>query len=125
MSISSISSAVTANDITPSAPNQASPRALWAQIGSSLNSSNLAGAQKAFASLKSLYEQNHPGTVPSGPLASDVASLGTALKSGSLVAAQSAFSTLKQAAESAGIIGNSSSGTGAVPSTNSRVNLIA
>ena len=127
MIVSSMSSAVSTAQPNSNTSTQDNPRALWAQLGGALNAGNLAGAQKAFSSLKSLHQENHPGTNPSGPLTSDIASLGKALESGSLSAAQSAFSTLQQAAKSAGIIGNSagsSSGT-AVPSTTNAVNVLA
>jgi hypothetical protein len=128
MHISSISGALAAAQSSSTASTQGSARALWAQVGSTLNSGNLAGAQKAFSSLKSLYEENHPGATPSGPLASDITSLGQALKSGSLSAAQSAFSTLQQAAQAAGIVGSgaSSSGSGATPTAATQlINVLA
>jgi hypothetical protein len=128
MNVNSISSAPSTAQPGSSSSAQAGPRALWFQVGSNLKSGNLAGAQQAFASLKSLYKANHPGALSSGgPLASDVASLGKALASGSLSAAQSAFSTLEQAAKAAGIGGNSgsSSGAGAAPSTTNEVDVLA
>jgi hypothetical protein len=128
MSVSSISSALSTAQPGSTTSAQANPRALWAQVGGDLKSGNLAGAQQAFSSLKSLYKANHSGTVPHGPLASDISSLGKALSSGSLSAAQSAFNTLQQAAQAAGIAGSSagsSAGAGATPTSSNRISVLA
>src|ERR1700761_6862307 len=101
MTISSISSTLSTAQPGATPSTQANPRALWAEVGGYLKSGNLAGAQQAFSSLKSLYKANHSSTAPHGPLASDISSLAQALSSGSLSAAQSAFSTLQQAAQAA------------------------
>lgn len=93
--------------------SQTTSATLWSQLGKSLKSGNLAGAQAAFATIKQNYEQNHvagagSGT-PTGPLVSDIKQLSQALQSGNLSDAQSAFATLSQDAKAQGIYGTASS----------------
>jgi hypothetical protein len=93
---------------------------LWAQLGKSLNSGDLAGAQAAFAALKQNYQDNHStsGTgKPSGPLVTDVAQLSQALQAGNLGAAQTAFATLSQEAKNLGIGTTGSSAGNSVSAT--------
>src|ERR1700687_3387956 len=71
------------------------------QLAGSLQSGDLAGAQKAYAALQKLLpsqSQNSTSSTQSSssstnPIVSDFNALGKALQSGDLTAAQSAFST--------------------------------
>jgi hypothetical protein len=126
MSISNVSNAAAATPASASSATLSNPLSLWTQIGGALKSGNLAGAQQAFSSLKSNYEQSHTsGTKPSGgPLASDVVALARALNSGSLSDAQAAFSTLKQAASAAGIDSHNPSTTVTTPPSSTSANSV-
>jgi hypothetical protein len=95
---------------------QATTKSLWSQLGQSLNSGNLAGAQATFATLKQNFEQNQAASgaaKPTGPLVSDVHQLSQALQSGNLSDAQAAFATLAQDAKNQGIY---TAGTASSPS---------
>src|SRR5580700_4883404 len=65
------------------------------QLGSSLQSGSLSGAQQAYNSLASLL-QNSSSANSSSPAAQAFKALGQALQSGNLPAAQQAFSSLEQ-----------------------------
>ena len=67
------------------------------QLAQALQSGDLSGAQKAFADLQSL-QQNNSGTNPNSngsPIQNDFAALGQALQSGNLSQAQSDFTQLQ------------------------------
>jgi hypothetical protein len=92
MSVSGISSVT---NPYPSAPQSAATqrRAAFRALASALQSGDLAGAQKAFATLQP-SGSNGQGT--QGPLSSDFNALASALQAGDLGAAQKAFATLQQ-----------------------------
>ena len=80
-------------------------RQTFQQLASSLQSGDLAGAQKAFAALEQLLQSNQSASQSStGPSASaqkspvqtDLAALGQALSAGDLSTAQSEFSKLQK-----------------------------
>lgn len=77
------------------------------QLAGSLQSGDIAGAQKAYAALQKLLpsqsqngtssaqSSSQPSSSSTNPIVNDFNALGKALQSGDLTAAQSAFSTLK------------------------------
>lgn len=88
--------------VTSASSAQKPSASLWSQLGQSLKSGDLAGAQADFATLKQDYQQNHPkgsAGAPTGPLVADVKQLAQALQSGSLGDAQTAFDTLARDAK--------------------------
>ena len=81
------------------------------QLASSLQSGDLAGAQKAYTALQQLLQSNQSGGQSSNaqqasssnnPIQNDFAALGQALSSGDLSGAQSAFSQLQTDMKAAG-----------------------
>ena len=77
-------------------------RQSFRQLASSLQSGDLAGAQKAFSTIETLLSSSSPSqnsngqsaSTPTSPVQNDLAALGQALSSGNLTTAQSDFSKL-------------------------------
>ncbi|HVN94863.1 MAG TPA: hypothetical protein VMT62_00390 [Syntrophorhabdaceae bacterium] len=92
MSISSISSST---DVYRNQFQQI--RKDFTSLQSSLSSSDLTGAQSAYAALtQDLQNVNQTRTTTNTQASTDLAAVGTALQSGDLAGAQSAFGTLTQ-----------------------------
>ena len=94
---------------------------LFKQLASSLQSGNLASAQKAYGSLEQLLQGNpsrsqassaQPGSTTSSAVQKDFAALGQALSSGDLSTAQSAFTQLQTDLQAASKSGGASSAQG-------------
>jgi hypothetical protein len=106
MSISAVSSTSSLSQTdSQSSVNQL--RQTFKQLASSLQSEDLAGAQKAFSAQESLLQANQYATVqPVGTrnstIQNDVAALGPALNFGDLSAAQSDFSRFVKDLQPAG-----------------------
>ena len=86
-------------------------RQSFRQLASSLQSGDLAGAQKAFSTIETLLQSNQSSSQSSAvqsasatntPVQNDLAALGQALNSGDLTTAQSDFSKLKSDLQPAG-----------------------
>jgi hypothetical protein len=126
----SLSAATSGSTAATGAAGGGTFKNLWAQVGYDLNKGNLTGAQTAFAQIKTLYQQNHPGGTGStgsgsspGPLRTDIVALGQALNSNSLTASQAAFNQLQQDARAAGVIGGGSQ-SASVLASSSTANLL-
>jgi hypothetical protein len=91
------------------------------QLANSLQSGDLAGAQKAFATLQTLLQTQAasqsssapPASTQNSPVQNDFAALGQALSSGDLTSAQSDFSKLQSDLKTASQSGASGSAHGA------------
>jgi hypothetical protein len=117
-------SGVSSNSGLPQTDSQSSVsqlRQTFKQLASSLQSGDLSGAQKAFASLETLLQSNQSASQGStgqsastqkSPVQSDLAALGQALSSGDLSAAQGDFSKLQKDLQPAGQSGGSSQSVG-------------
>ena len=110
MSVSAVSSCSSSSTVSPLQNIMQQGRSDFSALATALGSGDLAGAQKAFASL----QQDLQGMQPAGasnaagstaastsPFASDYAALGKALQSNDLAGAQKAFSSLMQSMQGA------------------------
>jgi hypothetical protein len=101
MSTSVVSASSSANAVTPQSSSTNLLQQTFKQLANSLQSGDLAGAQKAFASLTKQLQNSGASPAPNSQLASDFSALGQALSSGDLTTAQGAFSKLQSDAQSA------------------------
>lgn len=101
MSISACSGSSSANSVAPATSNTNLLQQTVKQLASALQSGDLAGAQKAFASLTKQLQNSGAAPAPNSTMGSDLAALGKALGAGDLTTAQQAFSQLQTDAQAA------------------------
>jgi hypothetical protein len=103
MSVSGVSSNLSAYQATPAQGNFKHVRHAMGDLAQAFQAGDLPGAQEAYSALQQLMERAPSDTLnPSqgngvkNQISTDLAAIGTALESGDLQAAQDAFTTLRQ-----------------------------
>lgn len=125
MSIDSVAGGSTAQSLYKNQFQQ--ERQLFGQLAQALKSGDLTGAQKAYASLQQLRQQQGqtgPQTAEQALLQKDLTAVGQALQSGDLAGAQKAFAQLKQDIQAARAERQNGSGSSQVSATQSNTTAI-